>query len=253
MASGLALVARTPTLLHQILQDTEKIKLALGADNVEQQEKWASYLLTPIPRHTYHIGKIEITPELLQQEINLATGITPCRAVWTRQSLNSSESEGTVLVSLTATKARSWPGRLRLFGQAVSVQPLQSKPRITICDNCFGFHHTRNCARLPRCTGCGSSRHEGNCKSPPGCLNCCGPHKATDPKCAACPTRRNRALIKPSKKQLQAIRANGSAAWHLLHGSQTSTPSSTNFEPDTAQLDPQTAANKTPPVPAPQL
>ena len=59
-------------------------------------------------------------------------------------------------------------------------------------------------------------------KSPSQCLDCRGPHKSRDPKCAAHPTRRNGALVRPTKQQLQAIRANGGAAWRISHPTQTS-------------------------------
>ena len=104
VASGLALVAKAA----EILQDKKKIKNALGADNVEQQEKWVSFLLAPIPRRIFdYQGKDVVTEVILRQEINLATDITPCRVAWTRRSLESLEPNGTVVVSMMPAKARA--------------------------------------------------------------------------------------------------------------------------------------------------
>ena len=261
VASGLALVAKTPAKAAEILQNKEKIKNALGADKVEQQEKWVSFLLAPIPCRIFdYQGKDVVTEVILQQEINLATDITPCRVVWTCRSLETLEPNGTVIVSMTSAKARAWPGRLRLFGQAVSVQPLRPKLRVATCDNCYGFHHSRNCARPSKCSACGNQRHNSNCKTFPRCLNCCGPHNATDLNCLARPSRRNGALIKPTSKQLQAIRASGSAAWRLLQVNQPPASSAAvvaaaaapEAEPDTNQPTTDRCQDR-PPLLAPKL
>lgn len=212
--SGIALVAKSGLKATEILQFKDQITNTVGNASVEQQEKWVSFLLNPVPKRlTTSDGGVDVTPELVSREIQLHTGMTMRRVAWTKKSSQSGLAEGVILAYMTPAMAKSWPAHMRLFGQAVSVQPLRERLNVTQCEKCYGFHHTRNCPRAPRCHRCAGARHDDACMTPVKCVNCHGPHAATSANCPARPSRSNGSVIKPQSRQLKAIRQAGRAEW----------------------------------------
>lgn len=212
--SGVALVAKSGMKATEILQFRDQITTTVGDAKVEQQEKWVSFLLNPVPKRLTSLeGGVDVTPELVAREIQLQTGMTLRRVAWTRNSSQSGLAEGVILAYMTPAMAKSWPAHIRLFGSAVSVQPLRERLNVTQCDKCHGFHHARNCARAPRCQRCAGARHDDACATPAKCANCLGPHTATSANCPARPSRSNGSVLKPQSRQLKAIRQAGRAEW----------------------------------------
>ena len=152
-----------------------------------------------------------------------------------------------------------------------------SRPKVTQCGRCFGYHRMETCSR-PACCGVCASRlyttpgHEhtqttkplcgalpGTCLCPPKCANCCGPHSAID---AACPARPKSSaklgiITRLTRTQLQSLRQANGRIWahsktcpkgELRQNPQT--PDGTSQDPKTPNT---TTACQSPPVPTADL
>lgn len=208
--SGVAILAPSPAKAATLLQYKEAIENRFGNANVERQETWTTFVVGPIPKKLRGLdGLYDPFDGLLQDELAPIRDIVPIRHVtWTRRSLND-EPFGNIRICVPEIKASKFPSRLRLFGEAVSVQRIKKRSQITTCDKCYGFHATRTCARPAKCKDCGTEAHDGPCKMPAKCLNCRGPHSSVDVSCPARPRRKNGVLIRPTYNQLQQIRLAG--------------------------------------------
>ncbi|POS83632.1 hypothetical protein EPUL_002394 [Erysiphe pulchra] len=184
-SSGVALVAGNVTKVHKILQ-------------AKDQLKWITFLVQPVPKRLHSIfgNGFQIDGSVLAEETERITGFRP----------------------------PNWPRAIRFFSASTTVQKLSIKKPPTQCENCFGFHHNRNCSRIARCVQCSRPRHTGNCSStctshicPPRCINFRGPHKEDYTECPARPTRILGVLTKLNSRQIRAVRTAGGAAWKQAH------------------------------------
>ena len=212
--SGFALIP-APGKREDILKKAAEIANALGATKVEPQEAWGTLLLGPVPRSvtvfnatngTLHTT--DTTPEMIIEELELSTRMpTPKKVAWAKASAEiTNEGEGTVVIMVASNLLSKWPRRVRIFGQASELRPLRQKLDVQTCERCFGYHHSRNCARPEKCSTCGRARHGGACEATPRCLNCHGPHASNDMACPARPRRVNKTIVKPNSSQLRKIR-----------------------------------------------
>lgn len=225
-SSGVALVAENDTKVHKILQAKDQLKVVFSATEIERQESWITFLVQPVPKRlnsTFGNG-FQIDENALAEETERITGCRPVRAHWTAKSKDQNIHEGTVVLSFRTSNKPNWPRAIRFFGAPTTVQKLSVKKPLTQCENCFGFHHSRNCSRIARCVQCSRPRHAGNCSStctshicPPRCINCRGPHKADYTECPARPTRVHGVFTKLNSRQIRAVRTAGGASWIQAH------------------------------------
>lgn len=221
--SGVAILAATPAKAAALLQYKEAIENRFGDANVERQETWTTFVVGPIPKKIRGLdGFYDPFDGLLQEELAPIRDAVPIRHVsWTRRSLND-EPFGYIRICVPETKASMFPSRLRLFGEAVSVQRIKKRNLIITCEKCYGFHATRTCARTVKCKLCGNEAHDGPCTTNPKCLNCRGPHSSVDTSCPARPCRKNGVLVRPSRIQLQHIRLAGQKEYTKTNNHQSS-------------------------------
>ncbi|POS88308.1 hypothetical protein EPUL_000363 [Erysiphe pulchra] len=141
---------------------------------------------------------------------------------WTCRSLND-ESYGKIRICDPEIKASKFPSRrLRLFGEAVSVQRTRKRNLIITCEKCYGFHATRTCAWTVKCKLYGTEVHDEPCTTTPKCFNCRGPHSTVDNSCLARPCRRDGILTRLSRIQLQHIRLTGQKEFAKIINRQSS-------------------------------
>ncbi|POS82851.1 hypothetical protein EPUL_004811, partial [Erysiphe pulchra] len=153
----------------------DTIEKLFGEATVERQETWKTFVIGPIPKTIRDLDGIHNTMEgPLQEELAF-----------------NEEPYGYIRICVPEIRADKFPSRLRIFGEAVSVQRIRQRNEITVCDKCFGFHATRVCARSKKCGTCGADAHNGTCPFGPRCLNCRGPHSSNDVSCPARPRRSN--------------------------------------------------------------
>ncbi|POS84300.1 hypothetical protein EPUL_005308 [Erysiphe pulchra] len=208
--SGVAILASTPAKAATLLQYKEKIENKFGDAKVERQETWTTFVVGLIPKKIRGLdGFYDSFDGLLQEELAPIRDAVPIRHVsWTRRSLND-EPYGKIRICVPEIQASRFPSRLRLFGEAVSVQRIRKRNLIITCEKCYGFHATRTCAQTMKCKLCGIEAHDGPYKTIPKCLNCRGPHSSIDISCPARPCSNNGVLIRSSRIQLQHIRLAG--------------------------------------------
>lgn len=231
--TGVALVAGDDTKVYKILSAKDQLKVAFSATEIERQESWTTFLVQPVPKTVHSVlgNGIQIDDSALIEETERITGCRPVRAHWSAKSRDPSYHVGTVVLSFQSSNKPNWPRAVRFFGSPTTVQKLSVKKPLTQCENCYGFHHSRNCSRTARCAHCSRSRHAGSCpnpcsshKCPPRCINCRGPHEADHTECPARPARVNGVFTKLSARQIRAVRAAGGVAWAQAHANlQTNT------------------------------
>ncbi|KHJ32969.1 hypothetical protein EV44_g3591 [Erysiphe necator] len=224
--SGVALVAADDSKVHKILQAKDQLKVVFSATEVERQESWVTFLVQPVPKNVQSIlgNDLQVDENALVEETERITGCRPTRAHWTAKSKDPTKPEGTVVLSFQTSSKPHWPKVIRFFGSPTTVQKLSIKKPLTQCDNCYGFHHSRNCFRTAHCAHCSRPKHAGSrptpCTShicPPRCINCRGPHKANFTECPLRPSRIHGVFYKLNSRQIRAVRTAGGIAWAQAH------------------------------------
>lgn len=224
-SSGVAPVAENEAIVHKILQAKNQLKVVFSATEIERQESWITFLVQTVSKrfHSVFGNGFQIDENALAEETERITGCRPVRAHWTTKSKDQINHEGTVVLSFRSSNKPNWPRAIRFFGAPTTVQKLSVKKPLTQCENCFGFHHSRNCSRIARCVQCSRPKHTGNCSSTctshicPRYINCRGPHKADYTECPARPTRVHGVFTKLNSRQIRAVRTAGGAAWTQTH------------------------------------
>ncbi len=241
VASGFCLVARNPADLQKALAAKTALERTLDA-TVEPQESWEKYLLSPVPRQIRNLlGPVEVSPEMVIDEIKLFTGAIPRRAQWTRRTESEAmahATEGEMVVYIPHDSAPP-PTFFRIFGRQTCLRRVRTTPSTRGCKGCHQYHRSRQCRRPARCEHCGENRHDtlvnaetetqspssgllaldsdaplpAPCSRPARCINCRGPHAASHPDCPARPRHSNGTIRRPGRRQLQAIRAAGNKSW----------------------------------------
>lgn len=243
--SGITILTPSPAKAAQLLQDSARIKADLGADKVEQQENWTTFVLGPIIKRQQGLtGIVDVTEDMVMTELCAATqDKIPIQGVfWTQRTASPHLLEGFARVCVKTQQASQFPSRLRLFGRPVTINRIKAKPTIHHCTRCHGFHHERNCPRFCKCPKCGESEHAGQpCSRPERCLNCRGPYPSDHARCPARPKIINGRVTSPGKKALRAIRVQGGRDYAAAHpkdqGDNDASPSSPTPSPAHTQAE----------------
>ncbi|CAG7561838.1 unnamed protein product [Fusarium equiseti] len=187
--TGWTLRPRTREAHLAILNAAAIIGSHLGSKRIDEATKWYTYVIPRCPRsymdcvtNTKHY-----TTDILKEEVERATGLTPIRTAASRR--NDHESP-----TYNASRIIDKPAAI---------------PQYT---NCWDFHPRRNCDRTPRCIICGKGEHNGACTTAPQCANCLGPHPAGEPSCLMRPRRQNGKMVKPSRAERGRLRERGNQA-----------------------------------------
>lgn len=203
---------------RDLLTKEESIKAicqALGATGVNLPQKWLNYAVPGVPSTIRdHEGRPMETGPLIADEVFFQTGIKPVSCRPSRHGADPKTGRTTWIVSFLEK-----PESFRLFNTSQRARQITKQPPIRRHDpGCQGYCHPPKCDRLPRCSHCGQTTtdHPGptgpNCQNPPGCANCYGPFPSGHEKCPAAPQRVNGIIVRPTKRQLRSIRAQGARA-----------------------------------------
>ncbi|KAI1005821.1 hypothetical protein K3495_g2394 [Podosphaera aphanis] len=77
---------------------------------------------------------------LLQAELAPVREVIPILSMnWMRRSVESDELFGYVRICVPESKASRFPSRLRIYGEAVSIQKIWKRQQIVVCTKCYGF------------------------------------------------------------------------------------------------------------------
>ncbi|KAL1978328.1 hypothetical protein VTN31DRAFT_1187 [Thermomyces dupontii] len=203
---------------RDLLTKEESIKAicqALGATGVNLPQKWLNYAVPGVPSTIRdHEGRPMETGPLIADEVFFQTGIKPVSCRPSRHGADPKTGRTTWIVSFLEK-----PESFRLFNTSQRARQITKQPPIRRHDpGCQGYCHPPKCDRLPRCSHCGQTTtdHPGptgpNCQNPPGCADCYGPFPSGHEKCPTAPQRVNGIIVRPTKRQLRSIRAQGARA-----------------------------------------
>lgn len=205
-----------------------------GGINAHIPENWYTYVVPYVPTTFTSIlngESVEITPQLIAEEVLAQLGETPVRCALSQHGVNPMTRKATWVISFKK-EVRNF----HLFSFECSSHLVQRKAKITHHGNgCQGWCNPLKCHRTARCNNCGTEIHKhaddliGNqCPRPSRCANCFGPHKAGHESCPAKPRSKQGRIVKPSKIELQRIRAASMLVVRATRNHPTSSGSSTD-------------------------
>jgi hypothetical protein len=121
--TGFALVTDNATELTAALASRSALEEAFNATAFEPQERWVTYLLSPVPRRIRDLdGLVHVSPGLVTDEVTLVTGLTPRRTHWTKRSASSPhEAEGEMVLHFVQDPS-PLPARFWLFGRQAGLR-----------------------------------------------------------------------------------------------------------------------------------
>jgi hypothetical protein len=243
--TGWALRPRTREAHLAILNAAAVIGSHLGSTRIDEATKWYTYVIPRCPRsymdcvtNTKHY-----TTDILKEEVERATGLTPIRTAASRHNDHESPTYNAVVSFLEKPS-----NRFKLFGTSGWSRIIDKPAAIPQCTNCWDFHPRRNCDRTPRCMICGKGEHNGACTTAPQCANCLGPHPADEPSCLMRPRRQNGKMVKPSRAERGRLRERGNQA--SRRANPPAPPSSPTIPPRSSPLGDRA---RSPMQPPPQL
>ena len=212
-------------------ESVEVLRKVLGATAVRTPEKWYNYAVQNVPATVPGLlGDVLHCPEHMEDEVFTQTRVKPISTRPSRHGANPATGKQTWIISfLQPVKG------FTLFGVSAQAKLIDKKPAILRHDpGCQGFCNPLACTRHARCNHCGNRTqdHDGptgpNCKAAPQCANCHGPYAADHPRCPAAPRRVNGKVIRPTKKELEAVRRLGDAAYSVAVTPITEAPTPQN-------------------------
>ena len=197
--TGFALKAKDEET-RQVLIDSAETFTSMGAKLEKASDLTVLRISTvPVALNT-RLGRVQITEEMVINEITRITKATPFKARPHGKSKLGAIQQSWLAYFEKASAPR--PG-FRLFddsGVAVRHQPQRT---VQQCKRCLEFHGTRGCSRAPACWNCASKMHtSAECRAHTKCRNCGGPHCSDSRSCLARPTRSGPV----TKEQLVTIR-----------------------------------------------
>lgn len=198
-------------------ESQERMIRAVGGMSAALPETWHNYAV-PHVATTYRslTGEvIHTTVEMVEAEAATQTGKRPVNCRPSRHGPNAF-GDMTWIVSFKE------PVRyFQLFGTSDRASKIMKKPQVQRHNpGCQGYCNPAQCTRGARCGKCGGvvAEHAGpageNCTLPDQCANCYGPHRSGDSMCPAAPRREHGRLIKPTRKELVALRRTGTRAYN---------------------------------------
>jgi hypothetical protein len=222
-------------------ENTETILRVLHGTAVKQPETWYNYAVpgVPVTMHQLFGGAVTNTAELITEEVVAQAKETPISCRPSRHGANPATGKITWIVSFL-TPVRPF----RLFNASELSKQIDKKPAITRHDpGCQGFCNPAKCTRYARCSVCSTrvDQHVGpsgvNCTAKAKCANCHGPFPAGHDRCPAAPRRKSGKIIRPTKKELDAIRRHGDREFRDTNAPPTETDSAQNPQPQTHAQD----------------
>ncbi|KHJ35987.1 putative eka-like protein [Erysiphe necator] len=198
--TGFALSPRNNEAREALLKLS--LRLSSFEAKLEPATSWLPVIIPTVPRYIRtEKGQVEVTKELLSDEIERVTSMRPNSIkLYGHGHLEAPHRTWLALF----TKAPR-PG-FRVFDEFGIMSLIKKQPLSDFCKRCNGYHSPKNCSRAPSCGNCGSTMHsEDLCMAPTKCKNCGGPHRSDSRKCLARPTRNGA----PAKEQLKIIRQAG--------------------------------------------
>jgi hypothetical protein len=211
----------------------EQMATALGAKGVGPREQWTRFVLPAVPQVVYGVDdQLKRTTRRLDQaelkaELTSRFGAAPTMVRWSDHG-NDQDRYRTLLVAFSQSELPLIPSRITLMDERIRLKLRPANPKVPQCSNCWAFHRSERCTRLPRCAVCTSinhttANHAGHpqsgckastdqCQCPPVCMNCHGPHSAHDPNCPARPSLQNGRLVSKTRSEVRAIRLKQDAA-----------------------------------------
>lgn len=209
--TGYAIVtadAATRDLLLEPGNATQILRIC-GGSKIARPEKWFRYAVQEVPyaMNAYDGTRID-TLQLIEQEVHVQTGLTPCNIAASRHGANPDTGKGTFIVSFLQ------PVRpFRLFSTSEMAKLVNKKPPLRLHDpGCQGYCAGTRCKRVPRCHNCGDrlDQHDGGvCAKPTKCANCCGPFRSGHDDCPAKPVYQSGRWVPLGKRARAAVRATG--------------------------------------------
>jgi hypothetical protein len=211
--TGWSLRLATPTWRDCLLEpeNKERLQVALGAEKIDVPEKWHNYVVPEVPLSIpdwLNGGRQDVNKALVEGEVVAQTGLNPVDCKPSRHGPNVSRGTCSWLVSFKE------PVRpFRVFNASGLSRLIVKKETARIHDpGCQGYCNTKRCLRVARCHRCGGRKDDhgpGQCQLPEKCANCHGPFQAGHQGCPAAPKRQDGRIVRPTKKELQAIRRSG--------------------------------------------
>ena len=197
-------------------ESREKMILAVGGTSAELPETWHNYAVPHVATSYKSLNGdlIHTTLEMVAEEATSQTGKRPISC---RPSQHGPDAYGDMTWVISFKEP---VGHFQLFGTSNRSSKIKKKPQIRRHNPCCqGYCNPAQCARGARCGRCGGlvAEHTGptneNCTHPDQCANCYGPHRSGHMTCPAAPRRENGRLIRPTKKELAALRRTGKRAY----------------------------------------
>ena len=208
-------------------ENKETMMRAVNGTEVRTPERWINYAIQGVDSSYRSVlgADIPTTAQLVAEEAFSQTGVMPvdCR---TSRHGPTQNGQMTWIVSY-----REPVRAFRLFGTSDYSKEIRKNPPIQRHeDGCQGYCNPSRCTRAARCGNCGDRKegHDGPigaaCPNGTKCANCHGPHPAGHIECPAIPRRVSGRLIKPTKKELIAMRKLGAQATRRVREAQAAPP-----------------------------
>lgn len=219
--TGWAITPASKAVRDELMtQENRKLMMrAVDGDSIRLPEQWINYAVQGVDSAYRTLGgeSIPTTKEMVAEEALSQTGQTP---VDCRISRHGASANGlTTWIISYRQPVRSF----RLFGTSDFAKEIRKHPAVQRHeDGCQGYCNSSRCTRAVRCINCSERKdgHEGPfgdlCTRDHKCANCYGPHRAGHQDCPAIPKRVSGKLIKPTKRELVAIRKIGLQATQRL-------------------------------------
>lgn len=198
--SGFALTPRDNTTRQELLR--AGIRLVSSDAKLEAATNWIPVMVPTVPVSIQTVdGRVEITKEILADEIERVSSVRPATLKLYGRNLPNAPHRTWMAYFSKAPR----PG-FRVFDESGRMRKFKTQQRLDFCKRCNGHHSPKNCSRAPSCGNCGSTMHpEDLCMALTKCKNCGGPHRSDSHKCLARPTRSGL----PTKEQLKIFRQAG--------------------------------------------
>ena len=201
-------------------ENTKIIMRIFHGTAVKQPETWYNYAVPGVPSSFHCLGGAQVnTAEIINDEVVAQTTERPVSCRPSRHGPNPQTGKTTWIISFLApVKA------FRLFNVSELSKSIDKKATISRHDpGCQGFCNPTKCTRYACCHKCSTriDQHTGpsgaNCTEKARCANCHGPFPAGHEYCPAAPRQKNGKIIKPTKKELDALRRYGDREYQELH------------------------------------
>lgn len=193
----------------------DAILQVFNGTGIVKPQKWYTYAVPGLPSGFYGpLGFVQVTPELVRQEVETQTRTVPVKAEMSKHGADSQTGKATWIVSFTKLI-----GPFYIFNTYNKAHLIKKPYRLTHhLGGCLGWCNPLKCTREQRCIKCGIEvkQHQGefgeNCTNPAKCANCCSNQPAGHANCPAAPVVKNGKYIPLSYKALKAVRHQTRAA-----------------------------------------